>query len=360
MRRLEHQKLERVQYWQGQLLRAEDFREIAAVEAQRRWWHNRAIHNAYGVREGFRVELTSAPLYRALVSPGLAYDCFGRELLLEKPQFVPLPTNLPAGNIGGLTLLICYCPPRCDLRSARIPEVCLQPECAITSGTVTFAWKITRPAAPGVPAGCVAIGVLENFPSGDALPVTYGKARFSPTFRRAVPRPLARPLLVSGATVPGNTAWVPWSTTYLFDGALTPAIVGVQTVVDTSSAGFTDTPYYFASLQGPVWNAQSMSFLPAFFFSISDETTSSFTFNIWLQDTSGSSVIRGLAPGRRSSTPIAITNPAAFFLFAQQQKLFVRWTGCQMPNSSPAAFDQTAALDEMLITALQANLSSGN
>ena len=49
MSQTEKRKLERVRYWQGQMLRSRDFNDMHAVEEQRRWWHNRALHNAYGV-----------------------------------------------------------------------------------------------------------------------------------------------------------------------------------------------------------------------------------------------------------------------------------------------------------------------
>jgi hypothetical protein len=48
----EKRPLERVRYWQGQMLRSADFRAQSADTAQHRWWHNRALHNAYGVYRG--------------------------------------------------------------------------------------------------------------------------------------------------------------------------------------------------------------------------------------------------------------------------------------------------------------------
>jgi hypothetical protein len=363
MKPFEHKKLERVRYWEGQLLRSGDFREIAGVEAQRRWWHNRAIHDAYGVREGFQLKLAGTPR-RVIVFPGIAYDCFGRELILCKPQTVPLPVNLHPKKRAPLSLLIRYCEPRCDSSSARIPQVCLEQECALVTGTVEFHWKagsVTH-STDGV-----AIGILLNYsPQSEALEAGGETAvevqdtdgtRFDATFLPARPVALAHPLMVSGTTVAGNTAWVPWNVPVLTNDVLSPSQnVGVSSVIDTSAAGFTEVPYYFASLQGPIWNAKSQSLLPSLLTSISDETLTSFTFNIMLQTTDQQPVLRLLQPASRGSANLnVISDPAAFLLFAQRQNLFISWFACQMPHTSPPAVDESMALDQILGSVLQAN-----
>src|SRR5215472_16477607 len=89
MARLEKRKLDRFQYWQGQKLKSRDFRDIQADTAQHRWWHNRALHNAYGIYKGFGVSVSTDPFVE--VRPGVAYDCFGRELILQTTQTVSIP-----------------------------------------------------------------------------------------------------------------------------------------------------------------------------------------------------------------------------------------------------------------------------
>src|SRR5918912_56411 len=78
-------EIERLRYWQGQKLGSRDFRDQALIEAQLRWWHNRALHNAFGVSRGLQVtRVPDADAFTALsVARGLAYDCYGRELLLQ-------------------------------------------------------------------------------------------------------------------------------------------------------------------------------------------------------------------------------------------------------------------------------------
>src|SRR5216684_3962056 len=104
----ENRELGRVAYWEGQMLRAEDFLDIERVEDQKRWWHNRAMHNAFGVYRGFEAKAVSATPNQAAaiqVTPGVAYDCFGRELVLECQATVDiLPKPQPQDNLR--TLLV--------------------------------------------------------------------------------------------------------------------------------------------------------------------------------------------------------------------------------------------------------------
>lgn len=79
---------ERFRYWQGQMMRARDFTDqLADVERQARW-HNRAVHQAFGVRSGFDVTLVEAalPRVRVRVECGVAFDCTGAVLVLQRSR----------------------------------------------------------------------------------------------------------------------------------------------------------------------------------------------------------------------------------------------------------------------------------
>src|SRR5580704_2862273 len=143
MARLEKRKLERVHYWQGQMLRARDFLNLQAVEAQRRWWHNRAIHNAYGVAEGLKSLLNSS-LSEAkgiTVTPGVAYDISGRELILERQQYVSFPTSFTNNPVSTMSLLMRYKAPAPRLRPDEASEVCFNSPGSVVAGTAEFVWK---------------------------------------------------------------------------------------------------------------------------------------------------------------------------------------------------------------------------
>ena len=244
---VERRDLERLNYWQGQMLRSRDFRDDAAIQAQRRWWHNRALHAAFGVSYGLRVTGDTSSGALVLTVPcGLAYDCFGRELILKQDQPAP---GLPPGT-AEQTLVI-----------------------QAGNGGARLAW---------IPSS--------NLEIGDGVPlaeVTFGNSgatldkRFQPPFARA----LARPRLATGDTVRGNTPWEPWIEELTGpDGTPQQQTVGVQTEIDTSAAGFTTLPDYFAELQWPnLSDPSSASFAPAFFPSIADAEPDGFTFRLLMK-----------------------------------------------------------------------------
>lgn len=305
MARLEKQKLERVQYWQGQTLKSQDFREIEAVAAQRRWWHNRALHNAYGPSQGLGVSLT--PDKSAIeVQPGLAYDIFGRELVLQTKQLVRLPDTDPEEKDRRQYLLVRYLDPGNGCGSPTSGACWGQTGLRLLD-TADFILKVEQDVSPtdGVPI---------------ALVVFLGQKRVRVVLSGQQAQPLASPLLASGSTVPGNTAWDLWSSSGLaVAGAPSASVLGVETTIDTSSAGFTEIPVYFAWLEGPLWNPQLQQFLPALLPSIGDEAIGSFTFRLWLPSTQA----------QTSAPAFALVNTSGFSAFAQRQKLYVSWIGCQ-------------------------------
>src|SRR5678815_1790192 len=95
--------MQRLKYWQGQKLLSRDFRDQTSYEAQLRWWHNRALHNAYGVSYGFAVTLIDT---RVRIDCGVAYDCYGRELILQAPRELVLPE--PADDFASVTLVASF------------------------------------------------------------------------------------------------------------------------------------------------------------------------------------------------------------------------------------------------------------
>lgn len=198
-----------------ELLRSRDLRDRAAAGDQRRWWHNRALHDSFGVAAGMDVALTTDAT-SVLVQPGVAYDRVGRELLLFAPRAVPVPAQLP------MTLIARYRQHAAGQRTAE-------------AGLV---WQPSAPASgePCGPAGGVPLATLDD---------DKGKLTVRAENRRS--RPLARPRIGYGSTPGDATPWQVWD--YLSDQDRIP--LGLQIVVDTSTAGFTGVPCYFAWLQWP-------------------------------------------------------------------------------------------------------------
>lgn len=313
----EKRKLERVRYWQGQMLRSQDFNGIHAVEEQRRWWHNRALHNAYGIHRdsdvapAFSAALSSDTTF-VTVTAGLAYDSFGRELILETDQNAMLPTNVPDNNV--FVLFARYRATAPQKQTEDFAAALCTNQGPVRPEFVELTWKQRDSFSftDGVPLIAVKIaggkGTLADLPF--PLPVSV---------------PLARPQLASGSTVPGNTAWELW--TYTFAGDET--VLGVQTTIDTSASGFTDAPCYFAWLQGPVFNPQARQFAKVLFPSIAEETVDSFVFRIAMPSLSQFNSESSF------NANINYVTPQGFGSFAHQQNLSVNWVGCQKNASAP-------------------------
>lgn len=219
---------ERQQYVRGQRLRSRDLRDQVAVEAEMRWWHNRALHNAVGVAEGL---VASDDDEGVRVGAGIAHDCFGRELVLQTETVVAKPSPEESQM---MVLLIRYP----DGQTAGTHGGCMTR--APSTQSAQLVWKPARQAdlRDGVPLASV------GFDSG-------GQAgRVEPVLERA--QPLARPHVASGRTLPDD-----WLALELGVNGIAPVddefvnYVALRVAVDFTAAGFEEVPCCFAWLRGP-------------------------------------------------------------------------------------------------------------
>ena len=131
-----------------------------------------------------------------------------------------------------------------------------------------------------------------------------------------------------------------------------PTSIGVSTRVDTSTAGFNQTPCYFAWLAGPLFNASSGQLLPDMFCSLSDESPTGFTFQMWFPPPPPAGVILLMAKAAASPASDSIQiirSDTDFYPFARRQKLYVQWLACQMPATVPYIPLQLRMLNEFLL-----------
>lgn len=254
-------ELERVRYWQGQLLASGDLETQLRVDQEMRRLHNRAVHQAYGVAIGLTLERdeTTSEIKldeegRVNLFCGMAYDCAGRELILQSNRAIPLPPQFP------MTLVITR-------------------DGASTDG-IALNWK--EPQAVNANTEIALATLIDG-----GLP-----PEADPFFRQVVARPLARPRLATGQTIPGETAWQPWK--------IGETEVGVKVEIDTSAAGFTRSPHYFAEV---VPGKPSADFVPAWFASIADQTTQGFTFQLMLRRITRESLDIADPKGQVTQTP---------------------------------------------------------
>lgn len=81
--------IKRVRYFAGQLLGAEDFEAEQRYVIERFRRLNRWLHG-WGIVGGLRVSVSPGEI---VVSPGLALDCLGNEIELDRPASVALPAG---------------------------------------------------------------------------------------------------------------------------------------------------------------------------------------------------------------------------------------------------------------------------
>ncbi|MEN3330017.1 MAG: hypothetical protein V7638_4824 [Acidobacteriota bacterium] len=234
-------ELERVRYWQGQLLASGDLNTQLRVDQELRRLHNRSLHQPYGIAIGLELERDDTTHDINLddddnvrLTCGLAYDCAGRELILQANRALDLPDEFPA------TLVI------------------TRDESA--SDGIAVKWKAQSEINPNSEIAITTLTVGLPNPKTD------------PAFRQVVSRPLARPRMATGQTIPGETTWQPWK--------IGDIEVGVKVEIDTSAAGFTRIPHYFAEV---IPGSPTADFIPAWFASIDAPSTQGFTFQLMLR-----------------------------------------------------------------------------
>jgi hypothetical protein len=236
---------ERLQFLEGGLLSARDLQDDVAYESRMRGLHVRVLHNTWGVARGFSVHFNQAR-DTVLVGPGIAYDCAGREIISSRSLALPLPLQAEHMGIDAeawwFDLVIGY-DDRVDERP-RHNTGCFGDGVSMNEERPRWRWVFAGVTHGEMPEPELADGVR----FGEEIPIariTLGAEwRISTlvfTYRRHA-QGLVRPHIGSGnlphgsVTVAGNL--FSWS---------------VQ--VDTSSAGFNQTPYYIASLEGHLLDA---------------------------------------------------------------------------------------------------------
>jgi hypothetical protein len=222
-------ELQRLRYTPDQDLLSRDFRDQSRFDEQLRWWHNRAMHGAFGVRYGLSVRaLTSTAEPQVEVEAGVAYDSFGREVILLAPRSLQVPAG--PNETQPRVLVIRYRGHEGHRSSGGMGSGCCSGLAPQNGDLVWLQSQLLRPT-DGVPLARVL------YDDGEPL--------LDERFHTPAARPLARPRLGGGSTVAGNTKWEIWDL-----GLRRSFLVALQVSLDTRAAGFTEIPCYFAWLQG--------------------------------------------------------------------------------------------------------------
>jgi len=236
--------LNRVTYFDGERLAANDLNDAATVQRELRWLHNRSLHT-WGIGIGFAVSGKKGDR-QVTVAPGYAIDCMGREIILTEA----LAKAVPAKSAKTICYLVASYP---DDAALTVTEQ-RAGECG-TDGAVRLQeradihWKIQGEQT--VESGreiVLAQATIENCQL--SAPLSLDQRRNA--------RASQQPYIAAGETPAGNTPWELWTVTN--SAPTTPAptgtpspplILGVKTTVDTASARFGAVPEYQAQLYGP-------------------------------------------------------------------------------------------------------------
>ncbi len=266
--------LNRVVYFDGQRLAAEDLNEAATVQRELRWLHNRSLHN-WGIGLGFAVSGNKGDR-QVTVGLGYAVDCLGREIILTEPLTRAVPARSDDGQGNPVIYYLVAAYPD-DTQLAAVER--RKGECG-TDGAVRLQdranifWKAQGEQAVQVGIEIVlAQATVQNCQL--AKPLSLDQRRSA--------RPLQQPFVAAGSTMMGFTPWEPLTTKI----QNTDTLIGVKAEIDTSDARFGSTPQYQAQLWGERYvplnkqNGQG-GFLVEGLTYVAEPARNSFTFNVLL------------------------------------------------------------------------------
>jgi hypothetical protein len=260
-------ELERITFFPGQRLHAEDLTDVQTVDRELRWLHNRSLHT-WGIGAGFAVA-GEAGASAVTIEPGYGIDCAGREIILTDALTKPIPAV--AGDQKGeaveFFLTAEYQGDDAQAVRERRRGVC------VPEGTVRLAeeplirWKTRTDLREGFELVLAQVWI-RNCRLNRAVSLAV---------RRSA-RPSEHPYINAGQTPAGATAWAVWA-----DGA---TLLGITVDVDTSPARFRVTPQYTAHIVGDRALPAPPQTLAIPFPSVTAATPERFTLRVLLPDLS--------------------------------------------------------------------------
>ena len=220
--------LERPEFFSGQLLDAGDLDDLLGYHRELRWLHNRTLHG-FGVVAGLAVSGLRGDR-DVQVSPGLALDGLGRELLLSEAQTGAVPPVAGSGgNPADYVLVISYA------RDDQLPPETRRGPC-LAAGAVRrperarLRWLASGQARPGEDIVLAGVRIANCKLAADV----------SDDLRQELTRAACN--VVVGETPEGSTGWRAWPDEN--------TVAGFETTISTAAAGFVARPVYSVSLLG--------------------------------------------------------------------------------------------------------------
>lgn len=218
-------------YFPGQVLAADDLTAAQDADAGLRHLHHRMLHG-WGIASGLGVTGRRGDT-SVSVGSGYALDSTGRELVVPDPTTVPVPpvASGPDGQPLAFTLVVRWTEDE-DAVVVDRPGACGTEGAVRRSDAPQLVWLDPVAARVGYDIILALVKVQDCALAGAPELTT-----------RRLLNPPPTPYAASGRTTPGDTGWQVRTA-----GAGVP--YAVSTEVDTSEAGFGDTPAYLARLDG--------------------------------------------------------------------------------------------------------------
>jgi hypothetical protein len=271
-------ELERVRFFSGELLTADDLTALDGNSRELRWLHNRTLHN-WGIGFGLDV-LGNRGDTSVTVNPGYAIDAGGREIILGSSVQQPIPA-VPGGLNGAAAtyyLVAKYVDDADEPTEEQRSATACSPGGAVRlSNDPAILWKTVAQLVSGIDVILGQVAIRNCVLSANVSPAVRRYATCGPMFS-----------IVAGEIEARNIQWTSWR-----QGVVN---LGFTAAIDASSARFQSTPRYMAQIIGGR-SLASPALVVADFVSIADESPTGFTLQLALPAMSG------------NVNPAAITDP---------------------------------------------------
>jgi hypothetical protein len=242
--------LERLQFFNGQRLFADDLTALEAFHRELRWLHNQSLHQP-GVGYGFAVAGAKGDR-EVTIQPGYALDDLGREIVLTETRVEPVP---PVADDGFgrpvlYDLTVAY-PAESDLPVSETREsVCGGVGAVRLMERPIFCWARLGPPPDRLPTEPLgSTGLRDAIQSGRRIRLARAEVLncklehpLSIAQRRNA-KPPSQPYIACGASDAADWTVEGLSATSNFGYLLTKTVL-------TESAGFRTTPRYMAHITG--------------------------------------------------------------------------------------------------------------
>lgn len=231
--------VERLQFFDGQRLFAEDLQGLEQQHRELRWLHNQSLHQP-GVATGYAVSGNKGDR-EVTIQPGYAIDSDGREIVQTEAQVLPVPPV--RGDAEGK--------PKAFYLTVKYPSADVLEETELREGICEGFGAVRRRELPVLCWVALDSDLMKEVQCGRRIVLARADVLNCQLERplgleaRRNARPAVQPYVACGATAPGDDIWLLPDVPEAFG-----ILIELRTRVDTSAARFRTAPRYLAHVMG--------------------------------------------------------------------------------------------------------------